>query len=193
MGEDPTTEKPKRAGRPKGRAARPENKRVPEPAPKLTDKEKEKLDRIADDALFLSQDEIACVHLAMKKNREAAANRLGWTIEQVLHCLKQPHVKLYAIEYREKFIKTMAQKEASELRKVGISRETIMERLMSIAQLDPADTKGSVDGQVKALQALGAMVGLGKGDPLGDKSDEELLSIVNSARDKSAGKKPAVQ
>jgi len=129
----------------------------------------------------------------MKKNREAAALRLGWSIKEVLNCLKQPHVKLYAIEFRERFIKTMAQMEVAALKKTGITRSSIESRLMDLALMDPEQTKGSIDGQVKALQALGNIIGLTKDDPLERKSDEELMDLVMSAREKATGKTSPVQ
>lgn len=169
-------------------AARPEEEQAPEPQPHLTDSEVDRIGKISDDALFLTRQEQACVHISMEESREKAAVRLGWTIEQVMECLRQPHVKLYAIEYREKFMAHLARKRAASLNKVGVNSTSVQERLMELAQMAPEQTKGTIDGQVKALSALANILGLTKDDPLKGKSDEELLAIVNGARDKAAGK-----
>lgn len=161
---------------------RPEGEQEPEPVPHLTETEKKKLDAVSDDSLFLTMDERACVHISMEESREKAAIRLGWTIEQVLDCLKQPHVKMYAIEYQQQFMKSLASNRIKALTKVGINRTAIQERLMQLANLQPSETKGSIEGQVKALTQLANILGLtSKDDDLKDKTDEELQAIVNRA------------
>lgn len=114
----------------------------------------------------------------MKLSREAAATRLGWKLAQVRKTLELPHVKLYAIQYREKFISVMVNREITSLVRQGITRNTIQQRLMDLAMLTPEQTKGSIDGQVKALSELANQLGIKKDDPLADKTDEELKAIV---------------
>lgn len=173
-------EKPRR--RRSGPKPRPESEQAPEPTPALNERERERIAQIADDALFLTRDEQACVHLCMEESREAAAVRLKWPLSQVVACLRQPHVKLYAIEYRETFMKRLAKKRADSLSRVGVSRASVQERLMQIAMMEPAETRGSVDAQVKALTQLSNILGMTKDDPLKDKSDAELMEIVERGR-----------
>ena len=167
----------------------------PEPVPHLTDAEMEKIDEIADDALFLTREEQAAVHLSMEESREKAAGRLGWTMKQLLDCLKQPHVKLYAMEYREIFMKRLARSRAESLKRVGVNPTAVLERTMQLAQMDPSETNRRIDGQVKALTLLASVLGMTqKDDPLKNKTEEELMEIVNGTRAKAAGQKPpAVQ
>lgn len=170
----------KRGPKPGSASRRPVEKRSPEPTPKLTDEDKEKLSGISEDQLFLTNDELTCVHISMKQNREAAAKRLGWELKKVRHVLDQPHVKLYAIQYRDKFITVMVNKEIASLTRQGITPLSIQTRLMDLAQLSPEQTKGSIDGQVKALAELAAQLGMKEKDPLANKSVEELEAIVKA-------------
>jgi hypothetical protein len=183
---DETPEQPvkKRVGRPSGPATRPEGKRAPEPPVKLSAEDKEKLASTTDDELFLTEQEILCVTLSFRKDRETAAVRLGWSMRKVKDCLAQPHVKLYAYRWREEFIKEAVRREVTEYRRKGITPLEVQKRLMDIAMMPPAETKGSVDGQVKALQELSAHMGLKKDDGLGDKTEEELKAIVAGTRGK---------
>lgn len=186
-------DKPKKRDRKrKTPAPRPEAEQTPEPHPHLTPSEMDKIGKVADDALFLTREEQACVHLSMEESREKAAMRLGWSMKQVLDCLAQPHVKLYAIEYRETFMRSLAQNRVRSLGKVGVNRANLQSRLMELAMMDPRQTGGKIDGQVKACAELASILGLkDKNDPLRDKSDEELQEIVDRARG-TEPKKPAV-
>jgi hypothetical protein len=188
--DDPNTTGDKKPRRRRKLDPRPEEQQAPEPEPSLTAKERENIDKVAFDTLFLTREEQACVHLSMEESREKAAVRLGWTLAQVMGCLAQPHVKLYAIEYRAVFMNVLARRRAASLLKVGVTRSSVQERLMDIAMMDPDRTKGSVDGQVKALTQLANILGMTKDDPLKDKTDEELMNIVNGVREKTSGTKP---
>lgn len=172
------TQPKRRAGHPGGASARPESKRSPEPTPKLSEEEKAALEGMSEDELFLSRPELECVHISFRQDRETAAKRLGWPLKRVKETLNKPHVKLYAIRFREDFIKEFVRQEVATSRKKGVSRDTVQERLMAIAMMPPNETKGSVDGQVKALQELSAQLGLKKEDGLEDKTPEELAAIV---------------
>jgi hypothetical protein len=175
-------EQKRKRGNQGGPRSRPEGERSPEPAPKLTDEDKAAVEAMSDDELFLSAPELECVHISFRTDREMAAKRLGWTLKKVKDTLNKPHVKLYAIRFREDFIKEMVRREVTNSRKKGITPSTVQERLMEIAMMPPADTKGSVDAQVKALQELAGHLGLKKDDPLAGKTTEELQAIVDGAK-----------
>lgn len=183
--------KPKRRGHPGGASARPEGKRTPEPTPKLTDEDKAAIAEMSDDELFLSRKELECVHISFREDRETAAKRLGIPLKKVREILAQPHVKIYAIRFREDFTKEFVRREVTDSRRKNISPLSVQQRLMDIAMMPPSETKGSVDGQVKALQELSAQLGLKKNDGLEDKSPEELAEIVRQEAEK--GTKSTVQ
>lgn len=184
-------DKPKRGkgGHPGGPSNRPESKRAPEPTPKLTEEDKAAIADMTDDDLFLSRQELECVHISFRLSREEAARRLGWPLKKVKDTLNKPHVKMYAIKFREDFIKEFVSREVTDSRKKGVSPATVQARLMEIAMMPPTETKGSVDGQVKALQELSAHLGLKKDDDLNDKSPEELEEIVRQESEKLATQK----
>lgn len=146
-------------------------------------------DEMADDVLFPTREEQACVHLCIEKSKGEAARVLGWPLKTVMATLRQPHVKLYAIEYRSIYVKELARVRNLSLNKVVVTRESILARLMEIAQMDPALTRGSTDGQVKALRILSEIHGFMKDDPLLGKTDEELEEIVKQGYLKGFGKK----
>lgn len=183
-------DKPKRAGgHPGGASKRPVSKRAPEPTPKLTDAEKAALAEMSDDELFLSRPELECVHISFRKDRETAAAQLGWPLKKVRETLNKPHVKMYAIRFRDDFIKEFVAREVTDSRKKNVSPVSIQARLMEIAMMPPSETKGSVDGQVKALQELSAQLGLKKDDGLEGKTPEELEEIVRQENEKLASKR----
>lgn len=165
--------------KPKGTNRRAARFRKPEQTPELTEADQVKLDSMTEDELFLTRNELDCVHISFRTDRETAAQRLGWSLKKVKECLAKPHVKLYAIHFREDFIKEFVRREVTDSRRKGISPMSVQQRLMDIAMMPPTDTKGSVDGQVKALQELSAHLGLKKDDPLAGKSQEELEAIAN--------------
>lgn len=153
--------------------------------------DEETIEKAVEDEVFLTKSEMNCVNLAMEDSIESAASQLGWSLKEVRECLKRPHVRLYAMEVRNELIKRVAQEKGRRWRKKGISPVSVQERLMEIAMMPPNETKGSVDGQVKALQELASHLGLKKDDPLTGKTEEELKAIVAGARG-SLTKTPSV-
>jgi len=147
---------------------RPEN-RKPEPKRPLQKKDLDRLDKIEAEAEILSVDERACAHLATEYSKEQAATVLGWTLSEVNETLNLPHVRLYLKKADEAFLGELAKAKVRRMVRVGISRATIEQRLMELAQMPPEDTKGRIDGQVKALATLAKMYGL-----LSESDDEAL-------------------
>jgi hypothetical protein len=171
------------------------------PSPKVTEVEapgsakvkRKRTPKIIAPDLCLSRDEQAAVHLVAELGAEKASIELGWRYGDLCDCLNQTHVQDYMREYRAEFLKQMARRRAVSLVKKGITRDGILERAMELAQLDPTDTKGSVDGQVKALKLLSDVMGLTGDDPLKDKTDEELQDIVNKEKLQRTPASPSVQ
>jgi hypothetical protein len=170
-----------------------------QPSPKVTEaeapgseggKRKKRTPKIVSPDLCLSRDEQAAVHLVAEIGAERASIELGWRYGDLVDCLNQPHVQTYMLEYRNAFIKQMARRRAVSLVKKGITRDGILERAMELASIDPADTRGSVDGQVKALKLCSDIMGLSGDDPLAKKTDEELEAIVAEANSEKLNRTP---
>lgn len=98
-----------------------------------------------------------------------------------------------SLNNRTVFMRDMARMRALSIKPVSVTKETIRARLMELAQTDPRETRGSLDGQVKALRALADINGLTKDDPLCDKTDDELMQMVMNAAEKIGKKDPPVQ
>jgi hypothetical protein len=154
---------------------------MPEDKPKrkYTKSDKPSPEEIRDDAMQLSVEERACAHLATEFGHAHAAQTMGWSLQEVANTLNLPHVRMYLNQANEMFLKELARDKVRRMKKVGINRNTIEERLMALANMDPSDTKGSIEGQVKALRTLAEVMGYAnEADPLAGKSPEELEAIV---------------
>ena len=131
------------------------------------------------DCSMLTVEEKACVLLSVEKDPESAAIKLNMTLEEVQAIMNSAPVKLYLLKLQEKELTELARLKVRKYRQLGINRGAIEARLMEIAMLDPSETKGSVDGQVKALTALADKFGYAHDeDPLAGKSPDELKAIV---------------
>lgn len=131
---------------------------------------------------LLTVQERACAHLAAEYSPEAAGEALGLSPSAVKEILDRPRVRLYLQACDEKFIEKLATAKVRALKKVGITAAAIEERLMQLAQMDPEDTRGNIDGQVKALRTLAEIHGLlDDNDPLKGKSKADLEAIIKGA------------
>jgi hypothetical protein len=156
--------------------------RKPEPKKKLRKADQERINEVALDQQLLSVDERACALLSTEYNREHAALTMDWTLEAVESTLNLPHVRLFIQKADEAFMKEIAKAKVRRMLKVGISKANVEQRLMDLAQTDPADTRGNIDGQVKALRTLAEILGmLNNDDPLKGKSREELEGFVTKS------------
>lgn len=157
---------------------RPE-KRKPAPAKPVNKKDKGKLDELELESELLSVDERACALLCTEYSPEEAALQLGWDLRAVHSTLALPHVRLFLKKADEGFIKELSKAKMRRMLKVGISRAGIEQRLFDLMMMDPSNTKGSIEGQVKAAVALAEKFGYGKeNDPLAGKTPQELEDIV---------------
>ena len=156
-------------------------KRKPEHIKKLTKKELARLDDHIQESDMLTVDERACAHLCVEFNKEHAATMLNWTLEEVEETINLPHVKLYLKRSEDAFHKELAKAKVRRMQKVGVTRETVEARLMEIAMMDPEHTKGSVEGQVKALNTLTEILGMkASDDPSRGKTREEMQRMIQS-------------
>jgi hypothetical protein len=101
------------------------------------------------------------------------------SLSEVKEILDSAPVQLYLEKIQRDETRELAKVKVRRYRKVGITRTAIEERLMELMMLDPSETKGNIDGQVKAAAALADKFGYaGKADPLAGKSPAELKDIV---------------
>ena len=186
MTEDPT--KPLMPRRPAGfdpgvhpHDLRPAEKRKPEKLKPLKKRDQKSPEQAETECLALTEIEQACAIICIEKDKESAAIQLHMSMDEVNEVMGSAPVRLYLQKLQDQTIKELAKVKVRVMRKVGICRATIESRLMELAMLDPERTKGSVDGQVKALNTLATRFGYGKeSDPTENMTPEELQKLVLS-------------
>lgn len=164
----------------KPRMPRPPEKRKPDSAQPLNKQEYARLQKIDEAELELSMEEKACAYLCCEYDRETAATTLGTSLDTVAEIMARPQVRRHLEKANEYFLMKLATAKVRRLQKVRIGRMETQERLMQLAMMDPSETKGRIDGQVKACVALAMTLGMmgGVDDPLKNKTPEELQGIV---------------
>jgi hypothetical protein len=168
---------------------RPEN-RKPEKLKPLKKKDQRNPEQVELDCLALTEIEQACAIICVEKDKETAAIQLHMSLTEVNEVMESAPVRLYLQKLQAQTIKELAKVKVRVMRKVGICRATLEQRLMELANLDPTLTKGSIDGQVKALRTLAEMFGYAKEqDPLEGKTPEELRQIVTHGHKLIEGKR----
>ncbi len=176
------TEKPIMPRRPvlASEPMRPAERRKPEKLRPLKKKDREN-ERVEDDCLSLTVIEKACAMICIERDRESAAIELSLSLMEVQKIMDSAPVRLYLKKLQAEEIVQMAKVKVRAMRKVNICRATIEARLMELAMMDPEKTKGSVDGQVKALNTLATRFGYGhETDPTEGMTPEELQKLVLS-------------
>ena len=162
-------------------SARPVEKRKPEKLKPLKKKDKLSPEQAETECLSLTEIEQACAIICIEKDKESAAIQLHMTMQEVGEIMDSASVRLYLQKLQDQTIKELAKAKVRIMRRVGICRGAIENRLMELAMLDPDKTRGSVDGQVKALNTLATRFGYGKeSDPTENMTPEELQKLVLS-------------
>ena len=129
--------------------------------------------------LTLTTIEQACAHISIERDKESAAIDLNMSLAEVQEILDSPAVRLYLQKFQDKTLTELAKVKVRVMRKVGISKANIEKQLMHLMMLDPSETKGTIDGQVKAANILLEKCGYGKmDDPTEGKTPEELKEMV---------------
>lgn len=140
---------------------------------------KKTVEEIEHDCSMLTVIEKACVLIAIERDPESAALKLDMTLEEVKTIMDSAPVRLYLAKLQEKELTELARLKVRKYRELGINRARIEQRLMELGMLDPSETKGNIEGQVKALNTLADKFGHAKtDDPLAGKSPDELKAIV---------------
>jgi len=141
---------------------------------------KRKIKEIEEESYLITMEEKACALLSVERGVDFAAKTLKISPEEVNAILDSPPVRWFMKELQREDLINLSKERVKNLRKVGITRTAIEERLMELMMLDPDRTKGNIDGQVKAAAALADKFGYaGKEDPLAGKSPAELEAMVH--------------
>ncbi len=131
---------------------------------------------------LLRLDERACILLCVEYDEQKAAIEMGWPLAQVKALLKEERTKQFLTRADDHFFKEYAKSRVRHLLKVGVTKANIEDRLMQLAMMDPAHTKGSIEGQVKALSTLADKFGYGKDqDPVGKMTPDEQKALIERA------------
>jgi hypothetical protein len=110
----------------------------------------------------ITDQEITFAHLILSgtmTDREAA-EAAGLNPTTASYTKSKPRVRDYMDQHRAGVSEKLMEQEAEELRKFNVSRDQILARLWELANLSPAETRGSIAGQIKALSMIATMEGL---------------------------------
>jgi len=143
--------------------------------------------------LMLTGDEYAVLLLSIEEGKEEAAIRMGWAVEEVQALIESPKAKLFMVKMQDSWAELIAQRKMARFVRKGITPGSVQERFMELAMMEPERTKGTIEGQVKALRSLAEMMGLlghNQEDPLKNKSVDELKEYVRTFAAKTINAEP---
>jgi hypothetical protein len=89
-----------------------------------------------------------------------AAQAVGLNPDTAAYTKAKPRVRAYMLEHRAAMQQKLLDQEAEKLRRLEQRREQVLDRLWEIANLSSEMTRGSITGQVKAIQMIVAIEGL---------------------------------
>ncbi len=112
---------------------------------------------------IITEAEIAFAELLMKgdDSDENCAEQAGFKRGMGRQVKRRPCVRKYMQERRERLLVEIEREEIASLKELEIGRDAIIARLWAIGNMSPEQTKGSVVGQVQALNSLHELLGLG--------------------------------
>jgi hypothetical protein len=118
---------------------------------------------------LITDQEMTFVRLVLSgtmTDREAA-QAAGLNPDTAAYTKSKPRVRAYMIEHRAAMQKQLIQQEADQSRRAVEKqhrreqrREQVLDRLWEIAVMSPETTRGSLTGQVKAIQMIVAIEGM---------------------------------
>ncbi|MGB8535047.1 MAG: hypothetical protein WCD57_01420 [Acidobacteriaceae bacterium] len=111
---------------------------------------------------LITDQEMAFARLALSgtmTDREAA-QAVGLNPDAAAYTKSKPRVRAYMLEYRAAIEKQLLDQEKEKQRRREERREQVLDRLWEIANLSSEMTRGSITGQVKALQMIVAIEGM---------------------------------
>jgi hypothetical protein len=122
----------------------------------------------------------ALLVLGGKLTDREAAEAVGINPENASYVKSKRVVQDYMGAHRAAVTARIASHEAATLVKFNASREELLCRLLVLANLDPETTKGSIMGQIKAIDSIAALMGYGP-EPSGKSEAEDLRGRVPRA------------
>jgi hypothetical protein len=89
-----------------------------------------------------------------------AAEAAGLNPDSAAYTKSKPHVRAFMLEHRAAVQQQLVQQDANEQQRRNLDREKVLDRLWEIANLGPEVTRGSINGQVKAISMIVAIENL---------------------------------
>jgi hypothetical protein len=89
-----------------------------------------------------------------------AAQAVGLNPDTAAYTKAKPRVRAYMLEHRAAMQQQILAQEAEKLRRREQRREQVLDRLWELAALSSEMTRGSISGQVKAIQMIVAIEGM---------------------------------
>jgi hypothetical protein len=86
-----------------------------------------------------------------------AAEAAGLHPDSAAYTKSKPRVRAFMLQHRAAVQQQLVQQEADGFRRISLDREQVLDRLWEIANLSPDMTRGSINGQVKAISMIIAM------------------------------------
>jgi hypothetical protein len=110
----------------------------------------------------ITDQEITFAHLLLSgtMNDREAAEAAGLNPTTAAYTKSKPRVREYMDQHRAAVKEKMAAEEAEALRNLNLIRDQFLDRLWELARLSPAETRGSIAGQIKAMAMIGTIIGL---------------------------------
>jgi hypothetical protein len=139
---------------------RPEKQRAPVKPRQMKKLSRREADELEYSTCLVTADQQVCIHIATNYSPEHAALTMGWTLDQVHDTLRLPECRNFMLKQQQTNMDAIARSKIRLLTKVDISPAAVEERLMELAMLDPEKTRGTIDGQVKALRTLAEVLGM---------------------------------
>lgn len=146
------------------------------------------------DCLTLTEEQEACLVLGVRVDRETAAIQLNMSMVEVNAIMDSAGGRRWLEKYQNHRIKKLATMSVQAMVKVGVNKAVIEQRLMTLMMMDPSETGGKMEGQVKAASLLLDKCGYGKEqDPTENMTPEELQKlVVNKAKFIEGNRTPPV-
>jgi hypothetical protein len=89
-----------------------------------------------------------------------AAQAVGLNPDAAAYTKSKPRVRAYMLQHRAAMQQQLLDQEKERLRRQEQRREQVLDRLWEIANLSSEMTRGSITGQVKAIQMIVAIEGM---------------------------------
>ena len=157
------------------------SRRKPEELKPLRKKDQKSPAETEAECLTLTEEQEACLILSVRVDRETAAIQLNMTMEEVRSIVDSAGGRRWLEKFQDQRIKKLATMSAQAMVKVGVNKAVIEQRLMNLMMMDPSETGGKMEGQVKAASLLLDKCGYGKEqDPTESMTPEELQKLVLS-------------